>query len=66
MADALSRRAMLLNTLSVEIVSLESMKELYEEDAYFGEAWRACKEPWSVDRTLFLDYHIQEGFLFRN
>jgi hypothetical protein len=65
-ADALSRRVLLLNTLSMEVVSLESMKELYEEDADFGEAWKACKAPWSVNRTMFLDYHIQEGFLFKN
>ena len=57
---------MLLNTLSVQVVSLESMKELYEEDVDFGEAWRACKETWRVDRTIFLDYHIQERFLFKN
>ena len=57
---------MLLNTLSMEVVSLESMKELYEEDVDFKEAWRACKEPWSVDKTMYLDYHIQEIFLFKN
>ena len=57
---------MLLNTLSVEIVSLESMKELYEKDVDFKEAWRACKEPWSVEGTMYLDYHIQEGFFFKN
>jgi hypothetical protein len=57
---------MLLNTLSVEVVSLECMKELYAEDIYFAEAWEACKAPWSIDRTLYLDFHIQEGFLFKN
>ena len=65
MGGALSRRVLLLNTLSVEVVSLESMKELYEEDVDFGEAWKAYKAPWSVDRTMLLDYHIEEGFLFK-
>lgn len=65
-ANALSWRVLLLNTLSREVVILESMKELYEEDVYIGEAWRSCKAPWSVDRTIFLDYHIQEGFLFKD
>ena len=51
--DALSRRMMFLNTLSVEIVSLESMKELYKKDAYFAEAWGACKEPWSEKKHIF-------------
>jgi hypothetical protein len=57
---------MLLNTLSVEVVSLECMKELYAEDTDFVEAWKACKAPWSIDRTPYLDFHIQEGFLFKN
>jgi hypothetical protein len=30
------------------------------------KAWKACKEPWSLDKTPYLDYHIQEGFLFKN
>jgi hypothetical protein len=64
--DALSQRTVLLNTMSVVVVSLECVKGLYEEDADFAEAWKACKEPWSLDQTPFLDYHIQEGFLFKN
>jgi hypothetical protein len=65
-AYALSWRIMLLNTLLVEVVSLECMKELYAEDTNFEEAWKACEAPWSIDRTMYLDFHIQEGFLFKN
>ena len=57
---------MLLHTLLVEVASLECIKELYVEDADFAEAWTTYKAPWSMDQTLYLDYHIQEGFLFRN
>jgi hypothetical protein len=57
---------MLLNTMHVEVVSLDNMKELYAEDTDFAEAWKACKEPWSMNRTPYLDFHIQEGFLFKN
>ena len=57
-ANALSRRIALLNTLSVEVVGLECVKELYVEDSYFAAAWKACREPWSMDRTPYLDYHI--------
>lgn len=53
---------LLLNTLLVEVVGLGSMKELYPEDVNFGEAWT----PWSVDRTMFLDYQIQEQISFKN
>jgi len=52
--------------MSVAVVSLECLKGLYEEDANFAEAWKACIEPWSMDETPFLEYHIQEGFLFKN
>jgi hypothetical protein len=57
-ADALIQRIMLLDTLLVEIVSLECMKELYAEDIDFTKDWRACKVPWSIDRTPYLDFHI--------
>ena len=63
--DALIKRVLLLNNLSMEVVSLESMKELYE-DANFVESLKSCKATWSVYRTMFLDHHIQEGFLFKN
>ena len=36
--DMLSQRIMLLNTLSMEVVILEIMKELYAEDTNFMDA----------------------------
>lgn len=50
----------LLNTLFVEVVGLECVRKLYAKDADFAAAWKACKEPWSMDKTPYLDYHIQE------
>ena len=35
--DALIQRIVLLNTMSVEVVSLNSLNKLYEEDAYFSK-----------------------------
>jgi len=64
--DALSRRTSLLKTMHVEVVNLNCTKYLYEGDADFSIKWKACREPWSIDQTRYLDYHIQEGFLFKN
>lgn len=42
------------------------MKKLYEEGPNFAKAWKVSIEPWSCDRTPYMDYFIQEGFLFKN
>jgi hypothetical protein len=64
--DVLSRRTTLLNTMSVEVEILNCLKTLYEEDEDLSKAWKACKESWSLEKTPYLDYHIHEGFLFKN
>lgn len=64
--DALIQRTMLFNTMFVEVVSLNCMKTLFDIDACFAKTWKACKEPWSLDHTPYLGYHIQEEFLFKN
>ena len=38
-ADALSRKACLLNSLHAEIISFEAMKELYATDEDFHQIW---------------------------
>lgn len=50
--------------MQVEVVGFEELKDLYEEDADFGEAWRVCKSPISANRTKWLDYIIQDDMLF--
>jgi hypothetical protein len=50
--------------MSVVVVSLECVKELYEEDSNFAIARKEFIEPWSMDQTPFLYYHILEGFFF--
>jgi hypothetical protein len=51
--------------MHVEVVSLDNMK-LYEKDTDFVEALKSCKEPWSTNRTPYLHFHIQEGFLLKH
>ena len=64
--DALIRRTTLRNTMSIEVTSLNWLKTLYEEDVDFLEAWKVCKDPWSLDKTPYRDYHIKQDFLFKN
>ena len=33
----------------VEVVGLDTMKSLYEDDVDFMDAWKSCKEPWSME-----------------
>lgn len=64
-ADALSTRQLLLTVMQVEVVGFDELKNLYQEDPDFAEAWKACKEPVTVDKTRWLDYLIQDGMLFK-
>ena len=47
------------------MVGFDELKNLYPEDPNFVEAWKACKEPVTIDRTRWLDYLIQDGMLFK-
>ena len=38
--DALSRRHSLLTEMKVEVLGFDEMKELYDADPDFSEAWR--------------------------
>ena len=59
-ADALSRKSVLLNQLEVKVLGLESLKEMYKNDPKFSEPYNHCKDGKGWEK-----YHIHEGFLFR-
>ena len=59
-ADALSRKSVLLNQLEVKIPGLEYIKELYATDLVFAEPYLKCQEGKGWDK-----YHLHDGFLFR-
>ena len=49
---------------TVKLTGSESMKVDYKVDEYFADACKVSKEPWSVEKTPYLHYFIQEGGYF--
>ena len=58
-ADALSRRYVLLSTLDTKLLGFEQIKELYPIDQDFSELFLAC------EKIAFGDYFRHDGFLLR-
>lgn len=63
MADALSRRVILLTTLKAQVVGFEEIKNHYGNDSFFSLVLKELKEkPPSVATP----YAVHEGYLFKN
>jgi hypothetical protein len=58
-ADALSRRTILLVTMMQEIEGFQILKELYAEDEDFQKDWDRCQQ------NVPGEIHMHEGFLFK-
>eukprot|EP00253_Pinus_taeda_P005876 PITA_05876 len=64
-ADALSRRNLILQESTIQVLGFEHLKDLYEADADFKEAYESCQNPLLRDNISWLDYNMQEGLLFK-
>ena len=64
-AAALSRKSMLIQESQIQILGFDFLKELYENDVDFKEAFEACKNYVLFGRIQWLDYFLQEGLLFK-
>ncbi|XP_054797117.1 uncharacterized protein LOC129302337 [Prosopis cineraria] len=58
-ADALSRRHVLLTTLQTKVVGFDLIKELYQDDPDFRGVWEA-----TINQP-FHQFYRHDGFLFR-
>ena len=58
-ADALSRRYVLLTSMHARMLGFDLIKELYECDSDFGEIIVACA------KSSFGKFYIHDGFLFK-
>jgi len=59
-ADALSRRVLLLQENMIQVLGFEHLKDLYQIDADFEEAYEACQNPLLRNNSQWLDYNLQE------
>jgi hypothetical protein len=64
-ADALSRRCLILQEFQVKTLGFEHLKEMHHDDPYFKEAYEACVNPVRIDRNQWAKYLIQDGLLFK-
>ena len=64
--DALSRRLLIMQENQIQVLGFEHLRDLYEVDIDFQEAYRDCKNPVEVDREPWMEYMLQEVLLFRN
>jgi hypothetical protein len=59
MADALSRRYVLVSTLNAKLLGFEYVKELYANDDDFASVYGAC------EKVAFGKFYRLDGYLFR-
>ena len=58
-ANALSRRYVLISTLNAKLLGFEHIKELYADDHDFSVEYQAC------EKTVVGKYFRHDGYLFR-
>ena len=63
---ALSRVNLIMQELQVGVVGFEEMVDMYKEDAEFKEIYAVVQIPTVHNRSHWLDYLIQGGFIFKS
>ena len=63
--DALCRKCLLLQEFQVKTLCFDDLKNMYRDYQDFKEAYEATKNLVLRDRIPWIEYMIQEGFLFR-
>ena len=58
-ADALSRKCLLLQEFRVKTLGFENLRDMYAGDADFGEAYEAAENLVLRDRSPWINYMIQ-------
>jgi hypothetical protein len=64
-ADALSRKCLLLQEFKVKTLIFDDLKDIYVDDQDFKEAYEATKNPILRDRGQWVEYMIQDRLVFK-
>jgi hypothetical protein len=59
-ADALSRKCLLLQEFKVKMLGFDDLRNMYADDQDFKEAYEAAENPIHRDRSQWIEYMIQE------
>ena len=65
-ADALSRKILMVQESQVQVLGFDFLKDLYKSDIDFKEAYEISLNPSQRDRGPWNDYILQDGFLFKD
>lgn len=65
-ANALSIRSLIMQESQVQALGFDYLKDLYEANANFQEAFEACKNLVNRHRIPWSEYMLQDGLLFKN
>lgn len=49
----------------MQVLRFENLQDLYQMDTNFKEAYEACQNPLVRDNSPWVDYNLQEKFLFK-
>jgi hypothetical protein len=63
--DTLRKICLILQEFQSETLGFEHLKEMYQEDPNFKEAYEECENPLLRDINQWMEYMIQEGLLLK-
>ena len=65
-ADALSRKNLMVQESQIQVLGFDFLKELYKYDLDFKKAYEVGLSPAQRDRGPWNDYTLHDGLLFKD
>lgn len=64
-ADALSRRALMVQEIQLQSMGVDALKGMYHDDANFKEIYEVCDQSLNTFQNEYFDFLLHNGFLFK-